>query len=321
MIVEKTDKIGLGVITYRRPDGLRRLLESFAALTVPRGVEVVVLIAENDQVLTIDALLAKLAHTFPFPVKSALEPEQGIPFARNRVLDMAAAEGCDYLTFVDDDDVVHHDWLLMLYTACAGRGLDLVGGPITYKAPAGRKLTKQQNAVLYMNQQRGANMLKGRTSMVATPKEGEIPIYTHNWMVRLATQQAYGVRFDQSFRFSGGSDAKFYEDFVAMGGKSGWSTDARIYETWPPERLTYRYLFERMRDQQVIRSQLSSTTPSLHKALCGVLVSVIKAAVAVIRAPATRHRSLARAAVDLGGAVGCFKAARGKLSQLYDPKG
>ena len=141
-------RLGLGVITHRRPDGLVRLLKSFAGLTVPEGVTCTVLIAENDDVPTVAGQLEALRALVPFDVHLTLETERGIPFARTRVLDMAIAGKFDFLTFVDDDQIVEQDWLGNIYATIAGRQLDLVGGPRPLIPEPGAALSKQNRIIL-----------------------------------------------------------------------------------------------------------------------------------------------------------------------------
>ncbi|MEL6682772.1 MAG: glycosyltransferase family A protein [Pseudomonadota bacterium] len=314
------EKIGLGVITHRRPDGLRALLQSLSEIKVPKGTECVVLIAENDEEKSLAPLISEMEEVLPFPVRYVLEQRRGIPQARNCILDIAAAEGCAYLTFVDDDSVVHQDWLVVLYNALVGRGVDLVGGPNRLQGPTDVALTWQNRLVLRDVRAANAKLMQARMMRVATPQETALEIYTNNWMVRLDAQQKLGVRFDEALRFTGGSDRKFFLDFVRGGGRSAWSSDARVFEIWPPERLTFAYLFRRIRDQQMMRLICDDSVPSASTAMAGLITGAVWALWLVLQAPLTRFRTVPTAVRRLAVAVAQFRVAHGKESALYAPE-
>lgn len=317
-MTKQTVKIALGIITHRRPDMLRRLLVSIAALDIPAGAECSILIAENDASLTIMSMIDELRETVPFPISVALESESGIPFARNKVLDMAIDGGFDFLTFVDDDETVAKDWLVNLYGSISSRGLDLVGGPITYEAPKSIKLTWEHQSVLHEVCSRGHRNSDMRAAEIGQPREAEFGIYTNNWIVRIATQQRLRIRFDEDLRYTGGSDTKFYADFARVGAKTGWAPDAKVIELRPLSRLTFKYYFQRCRDQETAR-RLRTKKPR-HRLIAIVMlgVSVIRALVYIAIAPVTQGRSCALAARALGKGVGRLKAAFGINSRHYD---
>ena len=313
-------KIGLGAITRRRPEMLADLLESYSALAIPEGTEVVVLIAENDSEERMREIIDGWAADAPFEVRYALETEPGIPFARNRVLDMAHEEGCDFLTFVDDDERVRPDWLVKIYATIVERDLDLVGGPLWYVAPEGADLTLQQSAVLHEVQARARKSIALRVELTETPRETHLGIYTNNWLCRLSAQSRLGIRFDESLRFTGGSDTKFYSDMREAGARVGWSPDAFVDETRPLERLTYRYHFQRNRDQETARRLRDTRRRRPVAAIVMLVVNSIRALAYLLAAPFTRMRTVPLAMRAFGKGVGRVKAALGINSSLYHPK-
>lgn len=313
------NKIGLGVITRRRPAGLRRLLDSFAQMNLPDGAECVVLIAENDQAAGVTSIVDALRPAFPFDVICVLEPELGIPIARNRVLDMAVEHRCDYLTFVDDDDVVHKDWLLMLHTTLVGRGFDLVGGGLLRAAPVGVQLNWQQRLMAAHHTQSANRNLARNSAMITTSTEPKVPVYTNNWMIRVSALQQFAVRFDETLRYTGGSDGKYFEDFVAAGGRTGWSSDARVTEIWSVDRLSFRYVYERARDQELSRRLWQSARLTRVQWVRKLVMRLQRVASSILRAPLTRFRSLGSAVHATGLIAGQISAAFGKKSHHYDP--
>lgn len=122
-------KVVVGAITRRRLDGLQKLFESYAAMKRPEGASLMFMLCENDDSTQIEEVVADFREAVSEPVHVMLEPRKGIPLARNRVLAAALEAGADYLTFVDDDEVVTEDWLVDLLQAAQQRELDLAGGP------------------------------------------------------------------------------------------------------------------------------------------------------------------------------------------------
>ena len=99
-------KIGIGLITRRRPEMLSQALGAFLQMDVPEDAALTFIIVENDETPRCKSVIDEFAAQTSWPVRYDLEPQRGMPYARNRVLDMATAEGCVFLTFVDDDNLV-----------------------------------------------------------------------------------------------------------------------------------------------------------------------------------------------------------------------
>ena len=59
----------------------------------------------------------------------ALEPIVGIPYARNRALEMAMAAD-DLIAFLDDDEVPSEQWLAELLRVWREYSADVVFGPV-----------------------------------------------------------------------------------------------------------------------------------------------------------------------------------------------
>ena len=103
--------VSVCVCTRRRPEGLKKLLESLAAATEPPGgMEIIVV--ENDEAAqtrsAVDSAISRFSHV---PVGYFVEPRQNIALARN--LSVAKARGA-WLAFIDDDEVASKGWIVNL---------------------------------------------------------------------------------------------------------------------------------------------------------------------------------------------------------------
>ena len=307
-------RVAVGAITRRRPKMFEALLNSFAAMARPEGVEIIFLFAENDSEHAATEVVDAFRARVPEPVTLELEPRQGIPMGRNKVLDMALEAGADYLTFVDDDEVVDADWLVTLIAGVRARELELAGGPVRLVAPSG-DLTAWNRAVLEHLQKRGDGRIRSKTRLAEAGQDGEVDIYTNNWCLSLAAQRRTGVRFDERLQFTGGSDTRFSRDFLAAGGRVGFVPGAFVDDPMPQQRLTLGYHFVRARDQSTNavtlgrKSALSCLAQALLRSFDGVLN--------LLSAPITGRYGVVKAVHKFGIAAGRLRGAFGGRSSHY----
>src|SRR5690606_25879411 len=76
-----------------------------------------------------------------------------------------------------------------------------------------------------------------------------VTIVTNNWIAETALFKDHNIWFDESMRFTGGTDTKFYSHVVTAGFVTGCVADAYVYEAISTERLSFSYQYKRARDQ------------------------------------------------------------------------
>src|SRR5262249_12278052 len=118
------------VITFRRPEGLARLLRAMAAQRFTPGLEcrLRMMVVDNDPAGSARAICDDARGWLPVPLDYEVEPRPGIPLARNRCLDRVGADE-DALVFIDDDEWPATDWLDELVAAWRRFGTEAVHGP------------------------------------------------------------------------------------------------------------------------------------------------------------------------------------------------
>lgn len=319
-------RVAVGAITRRRPEGLKRLLESFERMERPEGVDLVFVLVENEgeHSESTSTTVAQFIERVAEPVLLRLEPRRGIPFARNRVLETAEELSADYLTFIDDDEVVARDWLVMMLDSARSRGLDLAGGPVTPLAPQGR-LTALQLTILDDLRQRAEREAVGRSDMATRDCDQHVDVYTNNWCLRVEAARSRQLWFDPATADSGGEDTKFSQDMLATGARNGWVPGAVVEEVQPPQRLTLRYQYKRMRDQTRMRAQREGfgRRESLKKASQrfaeAVALSLALPVVSVIRRARGREL-LVRIVRKVALATGLVGGTLGVRSRHYAPQ-
>ncbi|MBZ0227343.1 MAG: glycosyltransferase family 2 protein [Bauldia sp.] len=312
-------KIAVAALTCCRPRMLASLLASFAALRDPPGTEVLFLIVDNAPDAPAAALVAEWQRETRLAVAYALEPEPGIPFARNRALDEAAAHGADFLAFVDDDETVDPDWLIHLVAHQRRERSNLVGGPVRCVPPEG-KLRGAERFVFNGVRDRYLRKEEKNARRRAGGDDGGVAIITNNWLGDLAWLRANDVRFDVGLRYTGGSDTALYHEAKRRGARTSWCPEAIVYEEVPRERISLAYQFARARDQAAtsyLRKQAAERR-SLPSSLAAIVGKFIVGTALFAAAPVTGGRTLVDGARSFGWGVGYVYALAGRKSRHYE---
>ncbi len=246
-------KIGVAVITRNRPKSLHRLLTSYVQLVPPEHASLHFIVVENNDALTMGGVVEKFRQALKGSANETasisvdIEQTQGIPFARNKALDMAIELDCDFMSFTDDDCEVSPDWLVDLIKTQKESGADLVTGavqPIPESSPKSNQFVRN-GLIRYFDRHRQKEDLPG----------------TNNWLGRLEFIKAKSLRFDESYGLSSGSDWKFKKDLIAAGGYTDFTRNVRVHELVPVDRTTIRSLFERSRDFKKANKKIYQASP------------------------------------------------------------
>jgi succinoglycan biosynthesis protein ExoM len=220
-------QIDIGVCTFRRPE-LAETLRSLAAVTVPAGAAVRIIIADNDVSPSAQALTERLRPTIPFEITYVHCPASNISIARNACLDNSTG---DFLAFIDDDETASKEWLAQLLGTARATGADAVLGPV--RAHYG------QSAPHWMR--RG-----DFHSTLPVWVRGEIRTgYTCNALLRLKAPALAGRRFKPALGRSGGEDTDFFTGMHHAGGTIAFAPEAWLYEPVPEGRASLTWLTKR----------------------------------------------------------------------------
>jgi len=242
-------KVTVAALTRDRPKMLTELLTSLSRLEAPENCDVDYLIVENNQEncreTLVQAFESKLTNG---AIHYALESKLGIASARNRAAKEAIILGSDLLIFVDDDEVAPSDWLVRLVCGYRRSSAVLLGGPLR-AAPLSENCTwleKLMHRNISRRYRRNEMRAARQASLNDTPG---VTVVTNNWIGQVDLFTNHKISFNEDLNWSGGEDTQFYSDVKSLGLKTGWVSDAPIYETIPKERLTSGYQFRRAKDQ------------------------------------------------------------------------
>lgn len=219
--------VTVAVLTYRRAAELGLLLPQLVSQVRSCGLRANVLVVDNDP----DQSGRHVVEAASFPEVIYLsEPRPGIAAARNAAL-ASAAEGSDLLAFIDDDEVPDGDWLQALVGTHARTRSAAVVGPVesSYRGEPGAWVV----AGRFFDRRR-----------LATGTAVEVAA-TNNLLLDLRQVAALGLRFDERFGLSGGSDTLFTRQLVRDGGRMVWCDEALVVDEVPVDRLTRRWVLQR----------------------------------------------------------------------------
>ncbi len=216
----------VAVITYRRPEELRALLPELVEQATGLCPAAEVLVVDNDPAASARQLCeGGMAEQ----VRYVHEPTPGIAAARNRALDEAAAS--DLLVFIDDDEWPVSSWLQSLVRLQAATGSAGVVGPVVseYVVEPGEWVEKGR----FFDRRR---LTTGTAVEVAA---------TNNLLLDLKWVRRQGLRFDERFGLSGGSDTLFTRQLVRGGADLLWCDEAVVVDRVPADRVQRRWVLRR----------------------------------------------------------------------------
>jgi succinoglycan biosynthesis protein ExoM len=229
--------VSVCVATHRRPEGLARLLASLARQKRPVGLELEVLVVDNDA----DGSAAPVLERWrgELPLRSFCEPRRNIAHARN--LGLAHARG-RWLAFVDDDEEADEDWLAAYWEWAEAGDADGWLGPVLprYEPAAAPWLE--------------AGGFHARPRHASGARLGLAQLSTSNAFLRRNLLEVR--RFDPGFGRSGGEDTELFARLLRAGAVFRWCDEARVLETIPPARQGLGWLAQRAFRGGVVTSRL-----------------------------------------------------------------
>lgn len=277
----ETPRVAVCVLTRKREAGLTRALEGIAKQRVPSrdSSQIRVIVVDNDANRSGQQVCDRLRSAYPWPLEYAVEPIAGIPCARNRAVEIAVVAD-DLMVFLDDDEVPSETWLAELLRVWREYSADVVFGRVGQYFPDPVPGWIQRGAFFERRPH----------------PTGTICIVGASGNVLMSTQmlRQSGIRFDETYRFSGGSDFFFFRRVYQAGYRMIWADEALATEWIPKSRTTLKWLAMRHfadgtlfglgRDLSIWRR--------LHATALGIARVAFGAGCAVVFLPFGRHRSV-----------------------------
>ena len=291
----------IAVLTFRRPGPLDHLLPVLIAQVQASEERTSVLVIDNDPDGSASSTVERYATE---AVRYVNEKRPGIAAARNRALDEAG--GARMLIFIDDDEIPHPGWLPAIVGTYRG-----AGEPAAVVGPVVSDFDRPPDPWVAAGDFFRRRRLPTGTEVTVAA--------TNNLLLDLGAIDGWGLRFDEKFGMSGGSDTLFTRSIHARGGRMVWCDEAVVTDQVPAERVTRRWVLLR-----ALRSGNSWARVGLHlapsvggrwrvrAAMVGqgaprLLGGLGRAALGVLaRSPAAQAKGLRTAARGAGMVTGAF---------------
>lgn len=282
----------ISIATYKRPEGLARLLDSLeVALSGRTNFNIVVV--DNDPQGTGE----EAAKQSPLRVTYVIEEEPGIASARNRGLTFFTADHRGII-FVDDDEWVEPDWFENLTRHSENSDAGVVQGPVITLLPS--------DAPEWITQG-GFYQRKSRK----TGEQLESAATNNTLLTRDAWLSAGSPVFDTAFSSTGGSDWDLFWGIRKSGVRIEYCEDAIVSEDVPPSRMGKKWLRQRYIRNGIVGIRVCKkhgdlVLPYIFRALAVGAVGLAQIALSTLRGQGPQAVPMSRALVSWGKISGLF---------------
>jgi succinoglycan biosynthesis protein ExoM len=225
-------RIAVCIATYKRPAQLEALLESLGRMIRPDESTIEIRVVDNDANLSALPVVQRMkrSETLEHPIRYDVEPEPNISMTRNRALDMGPA---DLVFFVDDDEEIERDCLVLLCEAMSRADADAVVGFVGSRPPGDTP----------------GWILRGRFLDHQTGEPGQILGWADMrcgcTLVKGLWFSDRALRFDSAFGRSGGEDVELFSRMIDRGARCVAEPRGRAWETVDRSRASFLGLCQR----------------------------------------------------------------------------
>jgi len=256
------NSLSLIIPTYNRCPYLEQTLRSLDELDVPPGIDVEVLVIDNNcRDLTAEVVTQAMSE-HKLPIRHIVETQQGLSFGRNRGI---AEARYDHLGFLDDDILVSPQWVVSYFQAVRDFQADAVVGP-----------------VFPIFERSQPDFIRGRALEIISSgysRKGETPLLLPDTTAHELPGCNFGVSRELARRLNGfntqldrigknllaGGDTEFGLRLVASGGRTAYHPGCSIKHVMAEEKLSKNYLRKRALGLGATVNKMRHRQPALRE--------------------------------------------------------
>ena len=301
--------VAICVATYKRPIFLRDLIESVARADLS-GMRALLIVADNDPAASARPVFDDCSQRFGLDMVYVNEKRRGISAVRNRLVAEVRARDIDYLSFIDDDELVDPMWLRqLLVLASATRAAAVEGIQKRVFEPGVPRWVRR------------STFWDSTILPTGTPVRH---VSTGNLLLRMESLEPFQEPFDSRYGLTGGEDTAFSEELSQRGLLLLACSESVVYERILPSRGNAKWMIRRSFRAGSAYNAISRTAnPSLGNVLVRLLKAVARVGqgvlLAMLHLPHGREKvvpDLCTAVRGIGGIVGII-APQARLFQEY----
>jgi succinoglycan biosynthesis protein ExoM len=292
--------VAICIPSFRRPQGLERLLRALEKLETSAAVTVIV--ADNDaEAHEAFDLCARIAPFYRWPLDGFIAADRGIAQARNALTErMLTKTTAQFVAMLDDDEWPEPGWLDAFLRVQSETGADALHGAVmpVFEARPRPSIAECDG----MASQRGTT---GPCAMITST--------ANVFLSRACFEDMPKPCFDPAFGLSGGEDRDFFTRLHAQNRRFAYADEAMVCAYVPASRATLAWALRRAyrvgnSDMRVFLKYRPGAGATLREC--------VKIAGAFAAAPVLSVALAARPARRALGLWKCFRAA-GKLAALF----
>ena len=252
--------ISICIATYKRPEILRKLLNSIVELEGGFNLEIVV--TDNDVQKSAEWIVEEFSG---LNLNYYIQEVRGIAAARNRCLENANG---DFVAFLDDDEYLTKEWLKRLMQELNEQKADCAFGPSQPRFLGSVPKWKKE---FYKRKKLKAGTVLKNVRFVSTAN-------------CIMTKECARQRFDNTYGLTGGSDLHFFRALLDKGYKLIWCDEAVVYEQISKNRLTLKYLSNHMLKKGFVKARFILRYNKKPKAITKIFfLSVVEVGLGLIK--------------------------------------
>lgn len=221
--------ITICITTFKRDEGLAKLLRSISRLEKVPGVFLSGIVIDNDGTGNASSVVQKHNSEGEVRFSYVVEKQKGISFARNRAFHSIPADA-DYLAFIDDDEFLDPNWLVEYVRVIRDHSASVYLGYVEPVYPPGIPDWLQSPSF---------NRKKSKTgTFCKTANSGNV-------LIGREVIEKVRPWFKEEFAESGGEDSDFFYRVTERGFKIAAVPDAVAYEDVPIDRANLKWILKR----------------------------------------------------------------------------
>jgi succinoglycan biosynthesis protein ExoM len=257
-------RVAVCVITYRRPEGLRRLLFALDALVFEESEapDIEILVVDNDPAGSASEVCEEAGDTLRWPIEYHTEPRRGIAHARNAAV-KHAVKSVDFIAFIDDDEVPEPAWLQELLRVQGSYDADVVSGPV-FPHFCDRVPRWVTRGAFFEEAFANPRYVTGHPIQLTA---------TGNVLISTRVFKEMEATFDERLGLTGGEDIHFFRRVHEAGYSMVYAGEASVHEWIPRSRTDAGWMLRRA---YRLGNALSLSEAYLNPPIAVRLVRVLK---------------------------------------------